>query len=85
MLLEFYGKECPHCIKMAPLVEKLEKEYGVKVEKYEVWHNEENAKKMEEYDKGLCGGVPFFFNTENGDFICGETDYERLKKWANVK
>lgn len=82
MLLEFYGEECPHCIKVKPLVEKLEQETGVKIEKYEVWHNEENVKKAREYDKGLCGGVPFFFNTETNDFICGEADYERLKAWA---
>lgn len=82
-LLEFYGETCPHCIKMKPDVEKLEKELGVEVEKNEVWNNEENAKKMEEYDKGLCGGVPFFFNTESKQFICGSAEYEVLKKWAN--
>lgn len=58
MFLEFYGTECPHCINMHPLVERLEKEEGVKVEKYEVWHNEENAKKMREYAEGKCMGVP---------------------------
>lgn len=85
MLLEFYGQGCPHCLRMAPLVQELEKETGVKIEKYEVWHNEENAKKIEQYDKGLCGGVPFFFNTETNDFICGFTSYEHLKKWADIK
>ena len=64
MLLEFYGTECPHCVSMKPLVEKLEKETGMKIEQYEVWHNEENMRKMEEYGAGLSGGVPFFFNTE---------------------
>ena len=82
MLLEFYGKECPHCNRMHPLVERLEKEAGLKVEKYEVWHDEENAKKMEEYDNGLCGGVPFFYNTETKDYICGEASFEDLKKWS---
>lgn len=82
MLLEFYGTECPHCNRMHPLVERLEKEVGLKVEKYEVWHNAENAEKMKEYDKDYCGGVPFFFNTETNDFICGEVPYEELKKWA---
>ncbi len=81
-LLEFYGETCPHCITMKPLVEKMEKELEVKVEKFEVWNNEENAKKMEEYDTGLCGGVPFFFNTETSKFICGSADYGELKKWA---
>ena len=85
MLLEFYGTECPHCIQMTPLVEKLEKELNLMVQKYEIWHNEENAKKMDEYDSGLCGGVPFFFNTESKVFVCGSTSYEKLKAWAISK
>jgi len=63
-------------------VERLEDEAGVKVEQLEVWHNEANAKTMREYDKGYCGGVPFFFNKKTGKWICGSTDYERFKKWA---
>ncbi|MBI2463187.1 MAG: hypothetical protein HYV65_03065 [Candidatus Spechtbacteria bacterium] len=82
MLLEFYGRECPHCHVMDVLVERLENETGVKLEKYEVWHNEENADKMSQYDTGLCGGVPFFFNTETKNYICGEGSYGELKKWA---
>ncbi|MBU1126564.1 MAG: thioredoxin family protein [Patescibacteria group bacterium] len=81
-LLEFFGETCPHCIEMHPLVEKLEKELGVQFEKNEVWNNEENAAKMSEYDKGICGGVPFFFNTETKEHICGATSYENLKKWV---
>jgi len=82
MLLEFYGETCPHCIAVRPLIERLEKEEGVKVEKYEVWNNKENAKKMQEYAGGKCMGVSFFVNTETEDVICGEAEYERLKKWA---
>lgn len=82
-LLEFYGQDCPHCIEMDPLVEKLEKELGVKVEKFEVWNSDENAKNKEEYDNGECGGVPYFVNTEKNENICGSTDYESLKKWAS--
>lgn len=82
MLLEFYGQECPHCLKMSGYCTRLKKENGIDVEKYEVWHSDENLKKMQKYDKGLCGGVPFFINTESGKFLCGETSYEELKKWA---
>ena len=67
---------------MAPLVERLEEEESINIAKLEVWHNEVNAKRMKEYDKGYCGGVPFFFNQKTGKWICGEADYERLKKWA---
>ena len=82
MLLEFYGDKCGHCENMKPMVEKFENETGLKIEKLEVWNDDENAKKLEQYDKGLCGGVPFFFNTDTNDFICGETSYEKLKEWA---
>ncbi len=70
---------------MKPLVEKLKNEAGISIEPYEVWHNAENAKKMDEYDTGLCGGVPLFFNTETKKFICGSTSYEELKQWAEGK
>jgi len=81
-LLEFYGTECHFCIQMAPLIERLEKEEKVKVEKIEVWHNQSNAKRLQEIDKGKCGGVPFFINMKTGKWICGASDYEGFKKWA---
>lgn len=84
-LLEFYGETCPHCLSMKPLVEAMEKKLKVTVEKFEVWNDEENAKKMAEHDRGLCGGVPFFFNTESKQFICGSTDEETLHDWAKGK
>jgi len=34
------------------------------------------------HDKGHCGGVPFFINTETGKWICGEASYEELKNIA---
>ena len=78
-LLEFYGEECPHCETMHPLVERLEKETGLKIKKYEVWHNEENSKLMDEYDKNLCDGIPFFYNTKTNKWLCGAVSYEELK------
>lgn len=81
-LIEFYGTECPHCENMKPLVERLRKEEGVEIRSLEVWHDEANAAEMAKYDKGNCGGVPYFHDTESGEFICGETGYEDLKRWA---
>lgn len=80
-LLYFYGDECDHCHAMRPLIERLEKESGAKIEQYEVWHNEKNAKIMDGYDKN-CGGVPFFYNTESKEWLCGEVSFEKLKEWA---
>src|SRR3989344_6726535 len=82
MLLFFYGEECSHCHKMLPLVQKLEKEAGINIEKLETWHDEKNQGKLRDCDKQLCGGVPFFFNTESKNFLCGENSYEKLKEWA---
>jgi thiol-disulfide isomerase/thioredoxin len=73
-LLEFFGTECPHCVRMHKLVDT-----------FEVWHNKENAKKLEEIDKDFCGGVPFFYNTESKKWICGEAEYDELKEWATGK
>lgn len=81
-LLEFYGKGCPPCKHMAPLIKRLEKETGLAVKKYEVWENEENARLMDTYDKECCGSVPFFYNTKTNKWICGSVDYEELKEWA---
>lgn len=81
-LLEFYGEECSHCIAMRPLIERLERELDVEVRRYEVWHNVENRKLLLQYDQDNCGGVPFFYNSETKEWICGEADYETFKKWA---
>ncbi|MFB6166889.1 MAG: hypothetical protein ABEJ62_01355, partial [Candidatus Nanohaloarchaea archaeon] len=78
VLYEFYGEECPHCAAMEEKVERLEENEDVEVEQLEVWHDEENAAKQEELDDGRCGGVPFFINTETGDWICGEAPYDEL-------
>ncbi|MFB6291774.1 MAG: TlpA family protein disulfide reductase [Candidatus Nanohaloarchaea archaeon] len=81
-LYMFYGDTCPHCEKMMPKVEELEENQDVEVEQLEVWNDEENAGKMQEYAEGRCRGVPFFFNTETEEYICGETDQETLNAWA---
>ncbi|HLC59351.1 MAG TPA: thioredoxin domain-containing protein [archaeon] len=81
-LVEFYGTECHFCNVMQPLLEKLHNEEGLKVQKVECWHNEDNARLFEETDQGRCGGVPFFLNRKTGKWICGATNYEKFKAWA---
>lgn len=87
-LIMFHGRECPHCAKMRPLVDKLDEEEGIKIEKLEVWHDEKNADKMRSFRDIItakCGGqlrVPTFLNTETNNVFCGEVEYDELKAWA---
>ena len=82
-LYEFYGDTCPHCEAMEDDIEKVQEEEDVEIEQLEVWNDRENARKQKEFDDGKCGGVPFFYNTESEEWICGETSFEKLKAWAN--
>jgi len=81
-LLNFHGRECPHCRAMDPLIDAFEKKTGQKVERLEVWHDQKNMEILNQYDKNLCGGVPFFYNTGTGAWICGEATAEELEAWA---
>ncbi len=88
-LIMFFGTECVHCHEMFPLVEQLEREKGIKVERLEVWHDDKNAALLNELDKDeegneICGGVPFFVNEKTGKKVCGSMSYEKLKQWAGA-
>lgn len=83
-LIKFYGQECHFCHLMDPIDQKLESDLGVHLEKLEVWHNRENAQLLKSVDT-MCGGVPFYVNTETGRVLCGAVDYETLKVWAQGK
>lgn len=90
-IVMFHGKECPHCHRMLPMVDKIEQEEGIKIETFEVWHDETNAEKMRNYKEQIepaCGGslgVPVFVKTKTKDALCGETDYKTFKKWILKK
>jgi len=85
----FHGRECPHCRRMMPLIERLEKEERIKLETLEVWHDEKNADRMRSLRDVIapkCGGqlrTPTFIDTDTNDIICGEVEYDTLKAWAS--
>lgn len=78
----FYGQGCAHCEKMMPLVDQLESELNIPIERLETWRNQENQEYFRKCDIGGCGGVPYFFNTKSEKFICGEASYHDLLAWA---
>jgi len=66
----FYGDGCPHCHKEELFLQKLETQYGdkIKVHRFEVWNNRDNAKLLQEAAKRhnlTAGGVPVTLIGEN--------------------
>ena len=81
-LIDFYGTECMRCKEMEPILERLEKELKVKVDRIEVWHNAANAAMMGQYDKEQRGFVPMYVNKKTGKVLYGTQSYENMLKWA---
>ncbi len=87
-LIEFYGRECPHCVSMAPVVSQVEKDIDVTFSRLEVWHNSGNYHVFENYLDAIgpaCGGglaVPAFYNVKTGKALCGEVSREELIAFA---
>lgn len=59
----FYGKECPHCEEERAWLKEIKKKYkeNINIYYYEVWHNDDNVKIMNEVKDELSieiNGVP---------------------------
>jgi thiol-disulfide isomerase/thioredoxin len=88
-LIWFFGRECPHCKQLHPVVDKFIEDSGIKIEKLEVWHDDKNAQLMRSHGDVIaeaCGGslgVPSFYNEKTGKALCGmRVDAAKLQKWA---
>ncbi len=72
----FYGKGCPHCAAEEKFLnEYLNKEKNVKLHKYEIWYDSENAKKYNEVNKILnenSNAIPYLVIGNN--VISGYTE-----------
>lgn len=91
-IIFFHGEDCPHCQHMKPIVEKMEKELKIKVDKKEVWYNDENADLMRKYADIITAnsgdgdlGVPAFVDIKNKEALVGEQLEVDLKKWIMQK
>lgn len=88
-LIFFWGRECPHCAKLHPVVREAAQELNVPIVELEVWHSDENAKLMRTYGdvlKKACGGslgVPALYNEKTKKALCGmKTTKEQIIQWA---
>lgn len=66
-LYYFWGEGCSQCEKIGPFIEELSSQYpNLRVEKFEVYHDQENALRLSEYLEGYgvsssSRGVPAIF------------------------
>jgi thiol-disulfide isomerase/thioredoxin len=89
-MIVFYGQTCPHCRAIMPILDRLENEDGVLLERLEVWNNPENQERMEAlthlYEKESGGNmiVPSFYDPVTDRLLCNPGSYEKLKQWMDV-
>jgi len=89
-IIMFHGRGCPPCQEAMPVINRLIEE-GFEIEKLEVWHNEENEKRMLKHEKIIkkaWGGevlVPVLVDEENNRAFPGNKSYEEIREWITEK
>lgn len=88
--LYFYTRSCRYCERMGENVAKVNKDLlettGRAIEMFDIQGDPMHMMAYERYAMipKRCMGVPFMYNLETEDFICGFTSYENLKDFARV-
>lgn len=73
---------------MRPLVAKLQFDTGIVLDERDVWKSRTDDALLEKYRADIiktdpdCDGIPFFYNTKTGGYLCGEVNYKTLHDWA---
>ena len=71
--------------RIEPDVMELEIKLGKQLNKLETWNSEENQKLYDEVGGPVsCGGVPFFYNKNTKQSICGAMGIDAMIAWAVV-
>ena len=84
----FYGRECPHCEEERNWLDKFKEDYKdyLNIYEFEVWHDDNNAKIMEDLKKELKvnnGSVPFTIIGDN--YFLGYSDATASRIESKVK
>jgi len=65
----FYGQGCPHCARVEPFIDEMEKAYGLNVRRFEVYGNRSNMLLLQDYFERYgvpadSRGIPIVFTSE---------------------
>ena len=88
-ILFFYGRGCPDCARCAPWVDRLEAEEDMAFERLEVWNNQANEARKQEYADlftkayGRATIVPAFVDTNRRRVLCDPKTLDALKDWLS--
>eukprot|EP00611_Tribonema_gayanum_P029881 TRINITY_DN8147_c0_g1_i1.p1 TRINITY_DN8147_c0_g1~~TRINITY_DN8147_c0_g1_i1.p1 ORF type:complete len:237 (-),score=46.68 TRINITY_DN8147_c0_g1_i1:107-775(-) len=89
-LIEFQAMEAESCEyhrAMEPMIERLENDTPFHVKKITV--GQRQSEEQELYTlidaEVQCGGLPFFYNRQSQQSICGATTYKNFRAWASGK
>ena len=84
VLYLFHGRGCPHCAEEQSFLNNIKKDYAnLKIVKYEVWYNEENALMLEKIKKELeitGSGVPVTIIGDSVIIGYGSGTGEKIKR-----
>ena len=84
VLYLFHGRGCPHCAEEQSFLNNIKKDYAnLKIVKYEVWYNEENALMLEKIKKKLeitGSGVPVTIIGDSVIIGYGSGTGEKIKR-----
>lgn len=90
----FKGDGCPHCAEEEKWLEHIKEEYNdyINIYKFEVWHNDDNAKMLDEVKKKFDShstSIPFtivgeYYYTGFSEVISSEIE-NRIKEYADLE
>jgi hypothetical protein len=67
---------------MEVLIDRLENKVPVGVTKIVVGGSKDETTKLWKWlDDDRCGGLPFFYNVDTGEAICGATTWDNFLRW----
>lgn len=79
----YYGKGCPHCVKVEQWLSDNKIADKIKYNVKEVWYNQTNSAELSDKAQ-ICNissdkvGVPFLYDIKNNKCYSGETDVENF-------